>query len=391
LIYNFDEFKIVQQVTEALQVTAVPLPTLPPPPTASADQFSIASFNVENHFDSSDDTGDDAEPKPSPDEIAVKQTKLAAAISQTLGCPTLVAVQEVEKEALLLDLAAAVSPDCGFVYDVAHRESADTRGIDLALLSAPGRVVVTAVTLQQTCTHLNTEITDPTITCPAGQQPLFSRPPLQVDLTIDGQPYTILVNHFKSKRGGEMETAPRRVAQAEHIVNLANEWQAANPDIRLIVLGDFNDYEQSPPLTLMTANGLQNVLLQVSDESRYSFVFGGVSQLIDGILISENLAADVTAVTIQHSNADYPDSLGQDTSPANLVFKTTDHDLPLLIMNLPQDTAPATATPETAVTPTAPAPEPVEETSTGWLWLLGGLVALGTAVFAFLFRRQQKN
>jgi len=388
LIYNFDEFKIVQQATADLAITAVPLPAIPTPPKPAANQFSIATFNVENHFDSIDDTGDEAEPKPGPDEIAAKQAKLVAAISQTLGCPTLLAIQEVETEALLLDLADAAADACGFTYQVGHRDSADVRGIDLALLSDPRRVVVTAVSLQQACTLIDTGINDDSITCPAGRQPLFSRPPLQVSLEIDGWAYTILVNHFKSKRGGEVETAPRRVAQAQHIADLLAGLQASDANVRVIVLGDFNDYEQSPPLDLMTANGLTNVLPQIPDEARYSFNFGGVSQLIDGILVSPNLVDDVTAVTIQHSNADFPDSLGQDTGPANLVYKTTDHDLPLVIFNLYQEPEPATPAPDAAVTPTAtPANDNqgADESLSGWwIGLLAGLVVVGTAVIAIL-------
>ena len=200
-----------------------------------------------------------------------------------------------------------------------------------------------------------------------------------------------MVNHFKSKRGGENETAPRRVAQSQHIISLLANWQTADADVRAIILGDFNDFEQSPPLDWMTANGLTNVLRQISDESRYSFIFGGISQLIYGILVTENLVDDVTAVAIQHTNADFPDSLGSDLSPANLAYKTTDHDLPLLILNLNQEPNPATPTsgPDTAVTPT-----PIGDNqgpgspSSWWLWLLGGLVAAGTAVWAFLFRRK---
>jgi predicted extracellular nuclease len=391
LIYNFDEFKIVQQVADDLVVTAVPLPPLPTPPTPAANQFSITTFNVENHFDNIDDTGDDAEPKPSPDEIAAKQAKLAYAISHTLGCPTLVAIEEVENEALLLALAEAAAPECGFTYQISHRESVDVRGIDVALLSDPGRVTVTAVSLQQTCSLLDTGINDPGIDCPGGQQPLFSRPPLRVDLTVDGQAYTVVVNHFKSKRGDEITTAPRRLFQAQHIADLLAQWQAADTDVRVIVLGDFNDYELSPPLDLMTANGLTNVLRQIPDAVRYSFNYGGISQLIDGILVTENLVDAVTAVTIQHTNADFPDSLGHDLSPANLAYKTTDHDLPLLLLNLYQEPEPATPTPvpDTAVTPTPTGDhQETDDASNWWLWLLGGLVAAGTAVFALFFRRK---
>ncbi len=388
LIYNFDQFKIVQQAADELVVTAVPYPAIPAPPTPAANQFTVATFNVENHFDNVDDTGNDAEPKPSLDEIAVKQTKLAYAIAHTLGCPALIGIQEVENEALLLDLAAETAVDCGFTYQVTHRESADARGIDVALFSDPRLVTVTAAALRQGCTPIETGITDDSITCPAGQQPLFSRPPLQVDVTVSEIDYTIFVNHFKSKRGGEAETTPRRTAQAQHIVELVNGLQAADEQARIIVLGDFNDYEQSPPLTLMTSSAkLTNVLLQIPDAERYSFVFSGNSQLIDGILVSENVAEAVTAVTIQHANADFPDSLGRDTGDF-LAYKATDHDLPLLLLTMKDDDSDhPTPAPTAAPSPTAPATpanDPGQSETGGggwWVWLLGGLAAV-TAVLA---------
>ena len=385
LIYNFDEFKIVQQMTGALAVTAVPLPSLPPPPAPAADQFSVATMNVENHFDAIDDTGDAAEPKPDAAAIAAKQAKLAHAIGHTLGCPTLIGVQEVEKEALLLALADEVAPICGFTYTVTHRESADIRGIDVALLSDPRRVTVTAVRLRPACTSLVTGIQDDSITCDVGKQPLFSRPPLQATVAIDGISYTLFVNHFKSKRGGEAETAPRRLAQAGHIAALTDELRGRDEDARIIVLGDFNDYEQSPAMERMAAGGLINALLQAPDADRYSFIFGGASQLIDGMLLSANLLDDVTAVTIQHVNADYPFNLGDDTTPAGIAHRATDHDLPLLVLDL--DTP---ATDERPSTPTAPGdttPRPETNGTRWWLWPLIGLVAAAAIAFILFWRR----
>jgi len=90
LTYHFDQFKIVQQNNENLAITAVPLPN--PPHAQSTDLLTITTLNMENHFDALDDTGTDAEPKPSPANIRLRQTKLANAISHTLACPTVVGV-----------------------------------------------------------------------------------------------------------------------------------------------------------------------------------------------------------------------------------------------------------------------------------------------------------
>ena len=399
LTYNFDQFKIVQQAANPLTVEAAALVEPPVAPPLADNQLSIASFNMENYFDLIDDTGNDAEPKPLELELSLKQQKLAVALTQTLNCPTLVAVQEVEKGVLLDELAQLAAPACGFAYTVTHLESADARGIDVALMSNPTVVTVQAAELKQTCTLLETAVTDASFPCPAGQDALFSRPPLLVEVMVAGRPFTIVVNHFKSKRGGEAETAVWRLAQANHVATLVAAMLAEDPAARVIVLGDFNDYEQSPPLVALAQNGnLENVLLRLPDETRYSFVFGGVSQLIDGIFVTPSLQNRVALVQILHVNADYPDALGVDLSPEALPFKTTDHDLPLLVLQL--DDLPL---PEPEVTVTAahvPTPiniEPLDHPDDLFRrrlwWLGGGLLAglAGTAVFLLVKSKRKRG
>ena len=378
LTYNFEQFKMVVQEPEKLGVTAVPFPPLPQPPIPAADQFSVATFNVENYFDTVDDTRSSAEPKPSPEELAIKQEKLAYALSETLACPTLVGIQEVENKPLLDALAELAAEACGFTYTVTHLESADGRGIDVALLSDPNRVEIGDYQLRQTCAPFETGIFDKSVDCRPGDDPLFSRPPLQVSLTLDGEPYTVFVNHFKSKRGGEAETTERRLLQAQHVNALVDEVLAQDDQARIIVMGDFNDYELSPPLLEMTENGrLTNTLLAIPDEERYSFVFAGISQLIDGILVSPALADEVAQVRIMHVNADYPDSLGLDTSPEGIPYKATDHDVPVAVFGVKEDVA-VTAMPEDTAVPPTPQPSPaLAESDGGLLWLaLSGVVLL---------------
>ncbi|MCL4871233.1 MAG: lamin tail domain-containing protein [Anaerolineae bacterium] len=364
LIYHFDQFKIVQQDAAALTLTRAPAQPAPVAPPLQSHQISFASFNVENHFDNLDDTGDDAEPKPLPIEIRLKQSKLAYAIHTTLGCPTVIGIQEIEKANLLLDLANEVAQTCGFTYAVSHRESPDVRGIDLALLTDPRIVQVQAVQLRQTCSSVPTGISDSSITCLGGEQPLFSRPPLQVNLLIQEQPVTVLVNHFKSKRGGEAETEKERLAQAAYVNQLGQEF-LSNGQAHIVIMGDFNDYFLSPPLQKLAETGFSNALATVPEGERYSFVFSGASQLIDGIFLSPALAEHLAQATILHVNADYPDILGGDVSVTGLPYQATDHDLPLVILNWG-------AEPEID--------EAAAATSFPWIWLLGGTVGLGLLI-----------
>ena len=159
---------------------------------------------------------------------------------------------------------------------------------------------------------------------------------------------------------------------------MAADVLAADPQARLVVMGDFNDYELSPAMLVLTADGrLTNALSTIPLPERYSFVFSGAAQLIDGILLSPALVDALAQATIQHLNADYPDALAAD---AAVPYQATDHDLALVILNLP-----ALSSPPVADSPPA-APAPVNEAANGrWLWLVGvGMVVVvagGTAVW----------
>lgn len=404
LHYHFDQFKIVNQEAADLEIESAGLPELEPPLAAGEGQITVATLNLHDYFDTVDDTGDEAEPKPTPGELAVKQAKMIQGIGRSLGCPTIIGVQEVENAALLQTLAEGLVEPCGFTYQVTHLESADSRGIDVALLSDPRRVNILNAALRQNCTPINTDVLDTSIDCPAGQSPLFSRPPLQVEAAVQGQIMTLFVNHFKSKREGEVETAPRRLAQGAHIRNLVEELAAADESANIIVMGDFNDFARSPVMEVMTADGLLvNVLMDgpapLPPEEQYTYIFGGLAQLIDGILLSPSLAELVVETMILHANADFPYTLAIDTSEAGLPFFFSDHDVPLLLLNLEPE-PPPTEEPD-APTPTLIAPPPAtpvpavvpegdgNSTVGPLVWVLG-LVG-GTAVIAgvlFVLRRR---
>ena len=355
LTYNFDQFKIVIDGVDGLAIEQDGPPASPPAlPDVALPQITVATLNAEDYFDTTRDTTEEGEPVLTADELAARQAKFVHLIAQPLRCPTLLALQEVEHEALLLDLAAALAEPCGFTYTVSHRETPDARGIDNALLSDPRRVRVEDVTLRQSCSPAPTAVTDPTIACSAGQQPLFGRPPLQVEARIDGRPFTLYVNHFKSKRDGEIDTDLERIQQAVTLNGLAAERLAADPRARLVALGDFNDTELSPALALLTdpAQGgrFVHALSVIPAEQRYSYNFGGVSELIDAILLSPALAEEATYATIIHTNTDFPSGWRLDTSAERLPYRASDHDAAVVVLGR----APATPTPQP--TPAAPSP-----------------------------------
>jgi predicted extracellular nuclease len=366
LHFHFDQYKIVNQQTAALQIQPAALPELPTPLTAGEGELTIATINLHDYFDTLDDTGDEAEPKPTEGELAVKQAKIIYGIGRSLNCPTIIGVQEVENAALLRELAAGLVEFCGFTYQVSHLESADSRGIDVALLSDPRQVNILNIALRQSCTPVNTDVIDLSIDdCPAGQSPLFSRPPLQVDAAVGSaangrRVLTIYVNHFKSKREGELETASWRLAQGAYLRRLVEEQMANDREAEIVVMGDFNDFARSPVMEVMTAeNLLINVLLDgpspLPPAEQYTYIFGGLAQMIDGILLSPTLADLVVGTMILHANADFPYTLDVDTSTAGMPYRFSDHDVPLVLLKLNEEPPPAIEPPAEEPAPTTAA------------------------------------
>ncbi len=401
LIYHFDLFKIVQQDMSALGVSISTMPKIPVVQQPSENQFSIASVNLENYFDEKRDTTNSAEPVFSEYELDVKRKKIAHTISDSLGCPTFVAVQEVENETLLQGLVEETADLCGFHYHISHRDGPDSRGLDVALLSDPRLAQIKVVAVQQRCTDLDTGIVDPNLTCPDEQSPLFGRPPLQVDVLINEQHYLLLVNHFKSKRGDEIDTQERRFKQATMVHELIGEILEKDPEAQVIVLGDMNDYELSPAMLHLTADGiLYNALQDVPLEERYSYIFDGRTQLIDSILVSEQVKSQIARVGILHLNADYPVGLAKDVSLEGLHYRASDHDIPFLILNLPIEagrsadlTPPPTPTHKTVPkeypnpTPVQKAPKNNSDNFQPVVWLAIGGVILMTGTFLVARRK----
>lgn len=310
LHYSYGNYKVASEGM---------LRILPAPDTSPAlsevhpPAFGVATFNMENLFDTENDPRT-SDPVLTQAEYDHKLTKLARAVRDGLRAPTVLAVQEVEHRSVLHDLSA--HPDLRpFRYEPILLEGLDPRGIDVGMLVRSDRVAVVDLDGDG----------DGGVSSSRSEDKLFSRPPLAVEMKIDGTfPLVVIVNHFKSKRGGDARTAVRRMAQARYVAELVEDIRARDPEAHVIVLGDLNDTPDSDPLRVLTEEGaLRNL---VSDEvpkpERYSYIHYGRAQVLDHILITPSLNPWLVRVEIAHLNADFPDGAAADTS----YYRCSDHD-----------------------------------------------------------------
>ena len=147
---------------------------------------------------------------------------------------------------------------------------------------------------------------------------------LAVELLFGGTPFFVIANHWSSKSDDDRAfgatqpprtpTVSRRLAQAHEIRSFIERLLAADPKARIVALGDLNDFEHSEPVRFLGAPPLENLVLRVPPENRYSFNFEGASQVLDHVVVSPALASGA-AVEILHVNSD-----------CNDVTRVSDHD-----------------------------------------------------------------
>jgi Ca2+-binding RTX toxin-like protein len=164
------------------------------------------------------------------------------------------------------------------------------------------------------------------------------RLPLVATFGFSGQEVTIVNNHFSSKGGSApiLGTAQpfearqedttvngslnERQAQSLAVQGFVNGVQGTNPNAKVVVLGDFNEFEFISPLKdLVTNSKLNNLSETLPENERYSYIFQGNSQYLDHILVSNSLK-DGAAYDAVHVNSEF----------AETNQRASDHD-PLLV------------------------------------------------------------
>lgn len=324
-------------------------------------KFTAATLNLYNLFDTIDDPGTD-DPVPSASTYQRQLSKLAMTVHNGLGEPHLLAVQEAENSAVLADLLAR--PEIQSDYGILLVEGPDVRGIDVALLYRQDRVAVLDYSQHQGCTTLvdglgpdgNRDVQNPenAITCDTdgdgildGNR-LFSRPPLVARLWVcavsclrrDGGSVVpplevwLIVNHWKSKTQDTewvAHTLPRRVEQAQFAVRLATAIETVDPSAPLMILGDFNDTRGSLPVNEVEGAGFHNLIQRIPRPDRYTYIYQGVSQVLDHILVSSPLVGEWIEIQLVHLNADFPSVLAD---AAGSPYRASDHDPVLMEITL---------------------------------------------------------
>ena len=243
----------------------------------------VMFWNVENYFDTYDNPSTkDEEFTPQGenhwswkrfekkrDDIA--KTILLAA-DEYGEYPALIGLCEIENSFVLEELAEN-TPLARAGYTFIHKDSPDSRGIDVALLYRG---------------EMFTPLEEHYI---ASSFP--TRDILYTKGVLNGlDTVHIFVNHWPSKRGDEESSSTRRMLVSHRARQVTDSILQKNPSANIIHMGDFNDTWDSKPLANL--DQLVN-LSQYAEGNEGSYKYKESWSTIDQFLVSENLIRrDVT-------------------------------------------------------------------------------------------------
>jgi predicted extracellular nuclease len=293
-------------------VTKGPISYPPEAPTAAPGSIRIANFNMENLFGVG--MVDDGHTFTQAD-IDAKTTRLANAI-KLLHRPDIIAVEEVASEASLKEVADKLGG-----YTEVWRPSTDARHVAVGFLLRDGVTLTSVKQLGVDATTTESGCQD----APTGNK-LFERPPLQITVRAKKASFTLIGNHWASQGHPE----PCRQAQAAFVNGAVKDLENVGGSV--VVLGDLNDFEDSPALTgeLVGGTTLKNLWVKAPATNRYSYAYNGQLQTLDHIFMTKKLYAQVQGLRYVHFDNDYYER-NETTSPT----KVSDHDPPVATLSLP--------------------------------------------------------
>lgn len=305
-------------------------------PAPVGGNVKVASFNVLNYFTTVDQAGascfpsgtrSDCRGADSALEFSRQQAKIVAALRAIDA--DVVGLIEIENngQTAVNNLVSALNAAYGAnVYAAVGMPVGGSGGdaIRQAMIYKPARVSTVGAAISDTAA-------------------IHNRPPLaQTFAATNGERFSVVVNHFKSKSCGDAAGVeadqgdgqgcwnPLRVQQAAALNAFVQQLTTGSGATDVLVIGDLNAYSKEDPVNALTAAGMVNLAAGI--DLAYSYTFDGESGALDHALATPALAAKTSGIAHWHINTDEPFVIDYNTEfkPQDLyaphAYRSSDHD-----------------------------------------------------------------
>jgi uncharacterized protein len=337
--YGFSQWRL-QPADGTAAGTFAPQNTRPATPDEVGGDVQLGAFNVLNYLITL--TGPDARGATSAAEFEEQAGKIVPAI-EALGADvvTLMEIEDTDStgaspgdaDGALADLVSRLNGAAGYArwsYVPLPEE-----------LYAVDRDVIRSAIVYQ---HDVVQPDGPSIGLVDEDVWFNAREPIAQTFVKDGDAFTVVANHFKSKTpgaatgdnvdagDGQGQWNGDRVRQAASLAAFTERLRTDSGDPDVILMGDFNAYTQEDPIEELRGAGYTD-LGSVWDPDRYSYVFDDMSGSLDHALATAELTDKVTGFAHWNINAVESFAYQYTGDPALYAphpYRSSDHD-PLVL------------------------------------------------------------
>ena len=247
---------------------------------------NVLFYNVENLFDTLHTEGkNDQEFLPDGNRewnSARYQEKLdhINQVINDLDNPVIIGLCEIENKAVVEDIIK--SDDLSGTHTVVHHESLDKRGIDNAIIYDSTKLTL----LEDGIVRFD---------MPEGSSP--SRDIVWAKFEHGNEQLVVMVNHWPSRRGGQMISEPKRLVAANAAGEFIDSLQNDNKHIQIIFMGDLNDYptDRAPK---MISQRLTPLITENSGEYGGTNCYRGEWNILDHIMVSKSATKKKGSISV---------------------------------------------------------------------------------------------
>ena len=291
------------------------------PESPRAEPFVILSQNMHRLFDDIDN-GNNEEVLTSAN-FQNRVAQAAQKFAEDYSLPQVIALQEVENDNVVQQIADLLNRHYATDYRVVLIPGRDSSSINLAFL------VQSDINIKDTDQLFREQ------RLPYDGSPLFSRPPLYLEVCQQTRCLSLLNLHLRSMLGinsadrGE-RVARKRLRQAEAVAVWTNQFQQKHPQSWLLILGDFNALTPadnhvdvagiirgSPDNSrsrLMSRDLLNPDLIDLTRgipaPRRYSYIYRQKKQQLDYMYANQPLANAIDGIVFSSIDYSFSDHAG---------------------------------------------------------------------------------
>lgn len=199
--------------------------------------------------------------------------------------PTLIGLSEIENRSVLEDLVSMPKLKRAG-YGIAHFDSPDARGVDVALLYRPDQFQ-----------YISSEAVPVRL---ADNPKWKTRDILLVYGTIEAEPFFVFINHWPSRRGGQQASEHLRMLAARVLRHKVDSIHQMLPQAKIIIMGDLNDdptdksvaqvLGAKPDLRKLSGTDLYNPYFEMFKKGFGTLAYQDSWNLFDNIIVNKNLA-----------------------------------------------------------------------------------------------------